>query len=411
MTVEPLPPAFAGPLAGITVIESGTGVAVAFCGKLLADFGANVIKLEHPRTEDPLRAMPPFTGTGAAGRSALHLFLNANKRSVTIDTTNPVGASLFQRLVGSADIFTTFAQSHDLAATERLLEVARAGNRDLIDVTLSWLGMTGPWRSFACDDFLAQHLGGMAFSTAVRIDDPATQPPLASPGHLAEMAAGLTAATAAMVGLFGREACGEGDQIEVAIVETIASFLRQEVVTYSYGAGLMSRKRAAVSQFAGVFQQPTGDGWVDIMIRTEAGWRALIEIVGNPEWADSEAFATHPQRSLYWDAVEPLLQAELQRYPSDHLHREGQGRGIAISSMNTVEAAARSDQFAERGFFRTVQHPAAGELRIPGPPFSLGDDSPSIPAPDLGRDTVAVFAELLGCSAAEVAQLVESGVV
>src|SRR5689334_700750 len=95
------------PLSGVSVIETGTGVAVAFCGKLLADYGATVIKIEHPRAIDPVRTMPPFAGPAHLSTSAMHLFLNANKQSVALDVADAAGASLFQQLVGSADILTT----------------------------------------------------------------------------------------------------------------------------------------------------------------------------------------------------------------------------------------------------------------------------------------------------------------
>lgn len=407
--VSPVP----GPLSGLLVVETGEGIAVAFCGKLLADYGATVIKVEHPRDGDPLRRMAPFAGPDPdSAPSALHLFLNTNKLGVTLDLQTAAGKRILCELTRAADILTTFTDGEYIERTTELLTEARQDRQDLIELTLSWLGQTGPWRGFLCDEFLAQHLSGMAFSTAVRVDDLLTQPPLATPGHLAEMVGGLTAATAAVVAVFGRASDGRGEQIDVAIVEALASFLRQEVVTYTYGVGLMSRLKQAVSQFAGVFQQPAADGDVDILIRTEASWRALVDIIGNPDWALLETFATPPLRSLYWDALEPLLQGDLSLLTSQEVYVEGQRRGIAIAPVNTVAEAAAAAQFTERGFFISGDHPSAGEVRYPGPPFRVdGPIASPCPAPALGQDNAAVFGNWLGHSDADLTRLAETGAI
>lgn len=401
----------ARPLADVVVVETGQGVAVAFCGKLLADFGATVIKVEHPRGGDHVRGTAPSSSEDEGARySALRPFLDANKLGVTANLHTHSGRQLLKRLTDSADVLATFAARGEDA--DDLLGSMRAGHPRLIDVTLSWFGCSGPWQSFACDDFLAQHVSGMAFSTAVRVEDPAQSPPLATQGHLAEMAAGLTAATAVMTALTGREADGGGAQIDISIVEALTSFLRQEVVTLSYGVGLMSRRKEAVSRFAGVFQQPTGDGYVDILIRTEASWRALMEAIGSPDWASDELFSSHPSRALYWDALEPLLQQELRRFTSEYLHREGQRRGVAIARVNTVADALASPQFANRGFFVGGGDPEFPEFIYPGPPFRLATDTyETTPAPRLGQHNVEVLVDWLGLTTSEFRKLEASGVI
>jgi crotonobetainyl-CoA:carnitine CoA-transferase CaiB-like acyl-CoA transferase len=394
-------------LSDVLVVETSDGVAVAFCGKLLADYGATVVKVERPAGDGTVREIPPFVrGNAGEALSALHLFLNANKRSICLDYESPAGTRLFRKLVDAADVLISFGGGGPQDAPD-------SSNTGLITVSLSWFGESGPWKGFSGNDFLAQHMSGMAFATAVRVDDPSTQPPVATPGHLAEMVGGLTAATSTLMALFERDFQGQVDHVDVAIVDAITSFMRQEIVMYSYGAGLMSRSSAARSPFAApVYQQRTADGYVDLLILQEGPWRALVEILGSPDWANNELFATHPLRSKYWDALEPLLQTELQRVTTGHLYTEGQERGVPVSPINTVADAAAAAQFAERGYFRDGDHPTLGTVRYPGPPFAFtGQHRRPAAARDRGADNAEVLGSWLGSSADELAAMAEAGVI
>jgi crotonobetainyl-CoA:carnitine CoA-transferase CaiB-like acyl-CoA transferase len=307
---------------------------------------------------------------------------------------------LLDRLYRASDIVVRFVAGHD--------GVHRASGDSPdwpIDVEISWFGQTGPWSTYLCDDFLAQQVSGMGFTSALRVEDTTTSGPRAVPGHLAEMVAGLTAATAAMVALTGREAGSPPEKIDISVAEAIVSFMRYETVIYSYGWGLPSRSKLARSPVAApVFQQATADGHVDMLIMQEAPWRALLEILGNPSWADDELFATHPLRSQYWDGLEPLLQAELRRMETAHLYSEGQRRGIAIAPVNDVAEAAAAPQFAERGFF--VHQPlATGEITAPGRPFALGPSAVAALAPTRGEHNRSVFVDWLGCSLEELSSV------
>jgi crotonobetainyl-CoA:carnitine CoA-transferase CaiB-like acyl-CoA transferase len=179
--------------------------------------------------------------------------------------------------------------------------------------------------------------------------------------------------------------------------------MRYETVIFSYGWGLPSRSRLARSPVAApVFQQPASDGFVDMLIMQEDPWRALLSVLGDPSWSNDELFATHPSRSEYWDALEPLLREELRKHSASYLFTEGQRRGIAIAPINTIGQAAAADQFVGREFFRP-QDFGAGEILTPGMPFLLSEPVSLAPAPALGEHNRHVFAEVLGCSDAELA--------
>lgn len=379
-----------GPLSGVVVLECNDAISLAFCGKVLADFGATVIKVQSPVDRAHASTTDMLPPDEASDSEALRVLLDANKLSVSLDLRTPRGRHLFASLADRAAIVTAFSDVSDRSLAE-VVANQQAQSPGLIAVVLSWMGQSGPWRDFACDEFLAQHLSGMAFSTAVRVDDLESEPPLATPGQLASMVAGITAATAASIALFGREEGAPGDFIDISIVEAVTSFLRQELVTYTYGAGLMSRKREAVSRFAGVFQQPASDGYLDFMIRTEEMWRGVLASIGNPAWGELEVFASHQSRSLYWDALEPMLHAELKNFTRAELFRDGQRRGVPVAPVNTVSDAVRDEHLTSRGFFERGRI-SGSDGTFPGPPFWLDDPAPargSTPFP--GRDNVAVY--------------------
>ena len=376
------------PLAGVVVLEEGSARCVRFAGRLLASYGATVIQLEVTAGGGDSDEVTPAT----------RAYLDAGKLNVSLDADTDEGASMRRRLESKADVVLRFLDPGH-AALPRPETAADCP----VTVELSWFGRTGPWAGYLCDDFLAQHASGMAFTSALRMADTTTSGPRAVPGHLAEMVAGLAAATAAMVGLAGREAGNPAETIDISVAESIVSFMRYETVIYSYGWGLPSRSKLARSPVAApVFQQATADGFVDMLIMQEDPWRALLEVLGSPAWGNDELFATHPLRSQYWDALEPMLQEELAKQSTATLYAEGQRRGVAIAPVNTIAQAAAAPQFAVRRFFTGLRTPD-GHLQAPGRPFALGDAPAPNGPPSAGQHNRAVLLEWLGCSDAELA--------
>jgi crotonobetainyl-CoA:carnitine CoA-transferase CaiB-like acyl-CoA transferase len=381
-------PATDAPLADVVVLEEGSARSVRFAGRLLASYGATVIRLDGSLgTGDP-DAIDP----------AMSAYLDAGKLSVSIDCTTAAGTALRRRLEAKSDVVVRFVDPGDGS-----LQTTPCADGP-VTVELSWFGRTGPWANYECDDFLAQHASGMAFTSALRMADTTASGPRAVPGHLAEMVAGLAAATASMVGLSGRDAGTPAETVDISVAESIVSFMRYETVIYSYGWGLPSRSKLARSPVAApVFQQATADGFVDMLIMQEDSWRALLEVLGSPSWGDDELFATHPLRSQYWDALEPLLQEELAKMPTATLYAEGQRLGVAIAPVNTIAQAAAAPQFAERGFFTRLQTSDA-QVAAPGRPFALGGVPVARAAPSRGQHNRSVLVEWLACSTEELAE-------
>lgn len=410
-----------GLFGDLMIVELGRGIASAFCTKMFADLGAEVIKIEAPGG-NVLRRRRPFAGdVPGIERSGLFAYLNANKLGVTLDVTTRTGAGVLLRLVREADIVVEdnppgwlgdagLAPSASLRASyERL----RAVNDGLIMTSITPFGQDGPWRDCAGNDFVAQHASGIAFSNGARVADLEREPPFVLPGSLGEVQGGLAAAAATMCALFARDQGGPGAHVDVAIEEVLAMHLQVDIAHVAYTGAVPGRSVAAQPPIPYIGQQPAADGYIDFVVRTEAEWRDFLTLFGNPAWGENELFATMSSRSQYWDALEPLVQEETQRYPKEQLFRQSQAQGVSAAAVYTVADAARAEHFAERGSFVEFEQTGIGTMRCPGAPIGFGSDGWRVrrPAPRLGEHNREVYVDRLGYTPRELVALRQAGIV
>jgi len=397
----------------LTIVELGHGVSAAYCTKLFADLGASVLKVEPPEG-DALRHSPPFADDRPGlERSGLFAYCNTSKLGVTLDVTKPRGRDLLLGLVRTADVLIENNAPSWLAEHRLGYESLRAVNDGLVVTSITPFGQDGPWRDYAGNDFIVQHTSGVAYNNGSKVPDLEAQPPLALPGSLAEFLGGLAAASGTLCALFGRAATGEGAQVDVALQEVLAMHLQLDIGWSTFAGTPISRASGSQPAVAYVSQQPAADGYIDFVVRTEDQWRNFVDVLGNPDWAYNELFATNAGRAQYWDALEPLVQEELRKWPKDELFRASQAKGVPAAPVNTVAEAARAEHFADRGVFAEHEHPEVGRTGMPGPPIRLGVDAWRLrrPAPRLGEHNRDVFVDRLGLLDAELALLREEGVV
>jgi crotonobetainyl-CoA:carnitine CoA-transferase CaiB-like acyl-CoA transferase len=188
--------------------------------------------------------------------------------------------------------------------------------------------------------------------------------------------------------------------------------LQVDCAHVAYADNVPGRAARAQPPIPYVGQQPVANGYIDFVVRTEDHWRRLLDVFGNPEWSANELFATMASRSQYWDALEPLIQQETQRFQKEELFRRSQARGVSAAAVYSVADAAASEHFAERGCFVEHEHPAIGTLRTPGPPVRFGAEGSRVrrAAPQLGEHNNEVFARI-GLTAQDLYVLGEDGVV
>ena len=384
-----------GMLHGVRVLELGEGVSAPYCGKTLANLGAEVIKIESPQG-DISRAMGPFPGDILhQEKSGVFLTLNVNKYGVTLDIETEEGAEAFRNLARTADIIVESMPVGWL--DERRLGYANLteGNPSLTMTSLSPFGTWGPYAGYKLTDLTLFHMSGQAHSLLGPVSDPDSQPPIRAGGHQAELVAGMSAATATLMALFRTRMTGEGCHIEASAYEAMATQLVSALASCAFDRPPPSRSLSEVQEAAtgGVVSAvggilPCNDGYVAISPREDAQWQRWVELMGNPQWASEDRFLTRDGRESnfteLWDRV-----GEWTKGRSKHdIARMGQERRIPCFPVNTVHDLFNDPHLKEREFFTTIEHPIAGALQYPGVPYRFSNTTLPLaerPAPMLGQ--------------------------
>ncbi|MBI4216335.1 MAG: CoA transferase [Chloroflexi bacterium] len=382
------------PLSGLSVLELAQGVAGPYCGRLLAEQGAMVVKVEPP-AGDYARRLGPFPPSGPhPERSALYLWLNAGKQGVTLDAGSATGRALLRRLAAQAQVVVARPDAASLAALAALDEAP------LVRTTITWFGADGPYRDYRGGELAALASGGLLGLTG----EPGREP-LAAPGPQAQYQAGLAAAVATVAAVLRAEATGQPQRVEVSVQAAVASLLEGAILGYGYtgrARGRMGSRHPAVYP-SGIY--PCQDGYIHV--HAPGDWGAFARWAGLPERAD---WAADPQ--AHAEEIEPLLSARLRGHTRDELFRQGQEWRFPLSPVLSLEEVLADPQHQARGYFQEVEHPAAGRFPMPGPPFRLEDAPPPAPrpAPMLGQHNAEVYGAL-GCSSADLVRLREAGVI
>ena len=384
-----------GMLHGVRVLELGEGVSAPYCGKTLANLGAEVIKIESPEG-DISRAMGPFPGDiPHQEKSGVFLALNVNKYGVTLDIETEEGAESFRNLARTADIIVESMPVGWL--DERRLGYANLieGNPSLTMTSLSPFGTWGPYAGYKLTDLTLFHMSGQAHSLLGPVSDPDSQPPIRAGGHQAELVAGMSAATATLMALFRTRITGEGCHIEASAYEAMATQLVSALASCAFDRPPPSRSLSEVQEAAtgGVVSAvggilPCNDGYVAISPREDAQWQRWMELTGNPQWASEDRFLTRDGRESNFTELWDLV-GEWTKDRSKHdIARMGQERRIPCFPVNTVHDLFNDPHLKEREFFTTIEHPIAGAIQYPGVPYRFSNTPLPLverPAPMLGQ--------------------------
>lgn len=398
-------------LDDIRVIELAEMVSGPMCGKLFADMGAEVIKIETPRLGDEARRHPPFPGdVPHLEKSGLFLYLNTGKKSVTLNVTKPTGAEIFKRLIVGADILIENQRPGHLESLGLGFDVLHTLNPKLIVTSITPFGQSGPYRDWKGTDLIEWAMSLTGYNTPTMVNDAENENPLRAPGHPAEMMGATTAAASAMLALCHRERTGEGQWIDVPCWQSTLNTAKVEMAVYSYRGLPFSRLRARSGQ--GLEPLACRDGYVYTLWTVDAHFEALKELLGHPELIESDLFKTMKGRAENDDVVRPVIQEELLKYDMDDLVSRGQAMGLPIGAVYTVARAAEDEHLKARGAFVEIDHPAAGSLRYPAALVKLSATpaSPS-PAPLLGEHNDEILRQRLGYGADDLNAFCAAGIV
>ena len=393
-------PELAAPLAGIRVLDLSEGTAGGFATKLLAVFGADVLKVERPGTGDPLRAQGPFPGdVPDPEQGGQFLYLNMNKRSVTLSLEHQAGRRAARELYGWADLVVESFRPGQLAEWGLGAgELAERNPRASL-VSIAPFGQSGPYRDFRGNEIIAQALGGIMYVTG----EPDREP-LRIGGEPAAYFAGASAFSGALAAITSREQTGLGQAVDVSQQEGIAVAQMYSGMTYIFSGKERGRQAASPLYHA-------RDGQVGVALRQQ-GWGATCEMMGQPELEEDPRFATMSSRREHQGELDQIISAWMADKGKEDLYHDAQQRGMAWGYICDAEDLVGSPQYQHREYFTQLDHPVAGTLTYPGMPLRWGDAAWELrPAPLLGEHNAEVYRELLGWGPDDLVLMCASGVI
>jgi crotonobetainyl-CoA:carnitine CoA-transferase CaiB-like acyl-CoA transferase len=397
-------------LEGVRILECGHLVSAAYAAKLMADMGAEVIKIEEPGHGDLARQRGPYPHhTPHPEKSGLFLYLNTNKYGVTLDLRQAAGQDVFHKLVRETDVLLHNYHPTEMAALGLDYTELEKINPKLVMTSVTPFGLSGPHRDYQATDLTLWNAGGIAWLNG---GGPGTDdmPPLRAFGQQSGYQAGVNAGIATLGALFSRLSSGEGQHVEVSAQECLLSILELTFEFYPYMGITASRLGQKPIQPLDFFE--CKDGWIFLCCVEEHQWKNFLDLMGSPEWAGEEIFADRISRGANGDALKPLLQDWMQDQSVMDLYDKAQARRVPIAPVSTMGDLFANEHLKARGFFATIDHPATGALQYPGALYKCSETPWDIrrPAPLLGQHNNDIYGRL-GLSAQEIDTLKRQGVI
>lgn len=392
-----------GPLSGVTILELGQVIAGTFGGAILADLGAEVVKIEPP-TGDTARN-PNIAPLG--DESSIHLFMNRGKKSVVIDLKDPKGLEIFHSLVTKADVVLDNFRPGVMKRLGIDHEALVRHNPDLITVSVTGFGEYGPARDKAAFDLVIQ-----AYSGHVDITGPEDGDPARVGIPLADLGGAIYSCISVLAGLVGRGLHGVGTHADVAMLDSLVSLLSYDAVDYLNSGRRLTRRGTAHAHIVPWQAFPTSDGYVVVAARDEKFWRNLCDAVGRPDLKDDPRTADNAARVANREFVVTTLEEIFTTRSRDEWLGILDANDIPNAPVNDIEEVFADEQVIARGMVQTYEHPTVGTVKYPPTPVKFaGYEYPRRPAPMLGEHTVEVLGERLGMDAGDIAALARDGVV
>ena len=394
-------------LDGVKVLDLTHHIAGPWCTKLLADYGADVLKVERPEG-DPARGMPPFYHDEIdQDKSLLFLYLNTCKRGITLNLKTLQGRRMFRELLQDVDLLVEIFSPRVMASLDLDFESLLELNPSLVMVSISNFGQTGPYRDYRAADIVEYAMGGLMY-----IFGNYDREPLKHALHQAQFKGGTDAASAALMALYHQRLTGQGQHVDVSIQEAMASGLRDVVDNYTYTGAIRRRQPNHSGDLTRL--RATSDGYIlpNPGIGARDNWQATVEFLEVPE-LDDERFSSPSARLANAEELGRILDETFQTKNKSNMFFAAHDKRFIYGIVQSPEEVLADPQFAARGYFVDIEHPATGTVKYPGPPFLMSGTpwGPAKPAPLLGQDNQEVFGERLGYTNDEMSRLRSIGVI
>ena len=405
-----------GPLAGVTVLDLSRVLAGPWATQLLADLGADVIKVERPGSGDDTRGWgPPFTtrADGSRGDAAYFFAANRNKRSVTIDMAKAEGSALLRRLAEQADVLVENFRTGGLAKYGLDYDSVRRANPKLVYCSITGFGHTGPLKDRAGYDYMIQAMGGLMSITGQPEGAPGGEPMKAGVA-VADLFTGLYASNAILAALLHARASGEGQHIDMALFDAQAAMLANQATNWFVSGEPPGRMGNAHPNLAPYQPFRTADGELVVAVGADGQFRALCRALGEEALADDVRFRTNADRVGNRTALVSVVEARTRSLTTAEWIEALDPLGVPCGPVNTVDQVFAEPQAAARGLVvEQTRADLADPVRTVASPMRLSRTPPSYdaPPPSLGGHTAEVLTERLGLSEAEIERLRGDGVV
>jgi formyl-CoA transferase len=397
------------PLEGIRVLDLSRVLAGPYCAMMLGDLGADVIKVERPEGGDDSRSWgPPFVGQAYGpypGESAYFMAANRNKRSITVNLKAAEGQQIVRQLASASDVLLENYRAGTLEEMGLGYETLHALNPRLVYCSISGYGRNGPYADRPGYDFIIQAEAGM-----MGITGPEEGPPFRVGIPIVDITAGMFAATAVLAALRARDLTGEGQFVDIALLDAMAALLTNVASNYLVGGAEPRRYGNAHPNVAPYEVFRARDRWFVLAAGNDRQWLVLCDAVGRPDLKQDPRFATNGGRVSHQADLRKILGEVFVTRDAEEWLQVLQQAGIPCGPINMVPDVFVHPQAESRNMVLAAEHSTAGTVRFPGFPYKLSATPAEVrlPPPCLGQHTDEVLTGVLGYSAADVAHLRES---
>ncbi len=395
-----------GPLADLRLIEMGTLLAGPFCGQLMGDFGAEVIKIEPPNQGDPMRE---WGQEKAHGMSLWWPVIARNKKSVTLNLRESEGQQIARELISKADFLLENFRPGTMERWNLSYDELKKINPGLIMIRVSGYGQTGPYARRAGFGAVGEAMGGLRYVCG----DPDT-PPSRMGISIGDSLAATFACIGALSALHHRERTGEGQVVDSAIYEAVLNMMESLITEYDKAGYIRERQGSILPNVAPSNIYPTKDGkMILIAANQDTVFRRLTEAMGCPELAEDERYSTHSARGAHQQELDDVIADWTRSIDADELEKMMEDYGIPSGKIYRAPEMLEDAQFRAREAIIKTMHPKFGELKMQNvaPKLSNTPGGVRSPAPELGQHNEEVYRQLLNFSDERIAKLRAAGII